>query len=78
MLGELIGIDAEDIATIDEVLREVDGTDNLSAIGGNTSLATTKGITFVFFSYGYFHHATGRTAQHAQDASDHQLANTSK
>ena len=33
--SELIGMDAEDIATIDEVLREVDGTDNLSAIGGN-------------------------------------------
>lgn len=26
--SELIGMDAEDIATIDEVLREVDGTDN--------------------------------------------------
>ena len=28
--SELIGMDTEDITTIDEVLREVDGTDNLS------------------------------------------------
>ena len=42
--SELIGMDAEDIATIDEVLREVDGTDNLSAIGGNTTVAVSMAV----------------------------------
>ena len=42
---ELIGMDAEDIATIDEVLREVDGTDNLSAIGGNTTVAVSMAVS---------------------------------
>ena len=32
---------AEDIEDIDEVLREIDGTDNMSAIGGNTSVAVS-------------------------------------
>ena len=39
--SELIGMDAEDIVTIDEILREVDGTENLSAIGGNTTVAVS-------------------------------------
>lgn len=42
--SELIGMDAEDIATIDEVLIEVDGTDNLSAIGGNTTVAVSMAV----------------------------------
>lgn len=42
--SELIGMDAEDLATIDEVLREVDGTDNLSAIGGNTTVAISMAV----------------------------------
>lgn len=39
--SELIGMDTEDIFSIDEVLREVDGTANLSAIGGNTTVAVS-------------------------------------
>lgn len=42
--SELIGMDTEDITTIDEVLREVDGTDNLSAIGGNTTVAVSIAV----------------------------------
>jgi len=32
-------MDTCDVATIDEVLKEIDGSDNLSAIGGNTTVA---------------------------------------
>ena len=39
--SELIGMDAEDIADIDLVLKEIDGTDNMSAIGGNTTVAVS-------------------------------------
>ena len=39
--SELIGMAAEDIEDIDEVLREIDGTDNMSAIGGNTTVAVS-------------------------------------
>ena len=42
--SELIGMDAEDIVTIDEILREVDGTENLSAIGGNTTVAVSMAV----------------------------------
>ena len=42
--SELIGMDAEDITTIDEVLKEIDGTDNLSAIGGNTAVAISMAV----------------------------------
>ena len=42
--SELIGMDANDITTIDEVLREVDGTENLSAIGGNTTVAVSMAV----------------------------------
>ena len=42
--SELIGMDAEDITTIDEVLREIDGTDNLAAIGGNTTVAISMAV----------------------------------
>ena len=41
---ELIGMDAEDLTTIDELLRELDGTDNLSAIGGNTTVAVSMAV----------------------------------
>ena len=44
--SELIGMDAEDLQDIDMVMKEIDGTENLSAIGGNTivavSMATAK------------------------------------
>lgn len=43
--SELIGMDAEDLSTIDELLREVDGTDNLSSIGGNTTVAVSMAVT---------------------------------
>ena len=39
--SELIGMAAEDIEDIDDVLKEIDGTDNLSAIGGNTTVAVS-------------------------------------
>ena len=42
--SELIGMDAEDMETIDEVLKEIDGTDNLSAIGGNTTVAISMAV----------------------------------
>ncbi len=42
--SELIGMDADDLATIDEVLREIDGTDNLEAIGGNTTVAISMAV----------------------------------
>jgi enolase len=44
--SELIGMDAEDINDIDMVLKEIDGTKDLSELGGNTivavSMATAK------------------------------------
>jgi enolase len=44
--SELIGMDAEDLNDIDMVLKEIDGTPNLSSLGGNTivavSMATAK------------------------------------
>lgn len=43
---ELVGIDAQDTNLIDAILKEIDGTDNLSSLGGNIivaiSLATAK------------------------------------
>ena len=39
--SELIGMDAEYLSDIDLVLIEIDGTDNMSAIGGNTSVAVS-------------------------------------
>lgn len=39
--SELIGMDAEDLNEIDMVLREIDGTENLSSIGGNTTVAVS-------------------------------------
>ncbi|WP_458403640.1 phosphopyruvate hydratase [Methanobrevibacter sp.] len=42
--SELIGMDANDVATIDEVLKEIDGTDNLAAIGGNTTVAISMAV----------------------------------
>ncbi|WP_409199523.1 phosphopyruvate hydratase [Methanobrevibacter sp. DSM 116169] len=39
--AELIGMDTEELSEIDLVLREIDGTDNLSAIGGNTTVAVS-------------------------------------
>ena len=44
--SELIGMDAEDLNDIDMILKEIDGTENLSSLGGNTivavSMATAK------------------------------------
>ncbi len=39
--SELIGMDAEDLNEIDTVLKEIDGTENLSSIGGNTTVAVS-------------------------------------
>lgn len=39
--SELIGMDAEDLNEIDMVLKEIDGTPNLSSIGGNTTVAVS-------------------------------------
>ena len=39
--SELIGMDAEDLKEIDLVLKEIDGTDNLASIGGNTTVAVS-------------------------------------
>lgn len=39
--SELIGMDAEYLNDVDLVLKELDGTDNMSAIGGNTSVAVS-------------------------------------
>ncbi len=42
--SELIGMDAEDIADIDLVLKEIDGTDNYASIGGNTTVAVSMAV----------------------------------
>lgn len=42
--SELIGMSAEDIEDIDLVLKEIDGTDNLSSIGGNTAIAVSMAV----------------------------------
>lgn len=42
--SELIGMAAEDIGDIDLVLKEIDGTDNMSAIGGNTTVAVSMAV----------------------------------
>ncbi|KZX17739.1 enolase [Methanobrevibacter cuticularis] len=42
--SELIGMDAEDLEDIDLVLKEIDGTDNYSAIGGNTAVAVSMAV----------------------------------
>ncbi|MCC7551773.1 MAG: phosphopyruvate hydratase [Methanobacterium sp.] len=42
--AELIGMDAEDLLEIDLVLKEIDGTENLSAIGGNTTVAVSMAV----------------------------------
>lgn len=39
--SELIGMDAEYLSDIDSVLKDVDGTDNMSIIGGNTTVAVS-------------------------------------
>ncbi|MDI6643606.1 MAG: phosphopyruvate hydratase [Methanobacteriaceae archaeon] len=39
--SELIGMDAEDVKDIDMILKEIDGTDDLSALGGNTIVAVS-------------------------------------
>lgn len=38
---EIIGVLAEEINTIDDVLKEIDGTDNLSYLGGNIIVAVS-------------------------------------
>ncbi len=42
--SELIGMDAEDLQEIDLILKEIDGTENLSAIGGNTTVAVSMAV----------------------------------
>ena len=42
--SELIGMDACDVTTIDEILKEIDGTENLAAIGGNTTVAISMAV----------------------------------
>lgn len=42
--SELIGMDAEDIADIDLVLKEIDGTGNYASIGGNTTVAVSMAV----------------------------------
>ncbi len=42
--SELIGMDAEDLQDIDMVLKEIDGTENLSSIGGNTTVAVSMAV----------------------------------
>lgn len=37
--GELVGMNAEETFLIDEILKEIDGTDNLSSLGGNVTVA---------------------------------------
>lgn len=39
--SEIIGMEAEDLREIDNVLRELDATDNFSTIGGNTAVAVS-------------------------------------
>ena len=41
---ELIGVDAEDLSDIDLILKEVDGTNDYSAIGGNTTVAVSMAV----------------------------------
>lgn len=41
---ELIGMDTEELSEIDSILKEIDGTDNLSAIGGNTAVAVSMAV----------------------------------
>ena len=38
---ELIGVDAEEQEVIDSILKEIDGTENFSNIGGNTAVAVS-------------------------------------
>ncbi|HSO25218.1 MAG TPA: phosphopyruvate hydratase [Methanobacteriaceae archaeon] len=42
--SELIGMDAEELQDIDMVLKEIDGTENLSSIGGNTTVAVSMAV----------------------------------
>lgn len=42
--SELIGMDTEDLNDIDAVLKEIDGTPNLSSIGGNTTVAVSMAV----------------------------------
>ncbi|NYB51341.1 MAG: phosphopyruvate hydratase [Methanobacteriaceae archaeon] len=39
IISELKGLSAEDTSVIDEVMKELDGTDNFSSLGGNTVVA---------------------------------------
>lgn len=39
--GRLVGVDASDLEAVEEVLREYDGTEDLSRIGGNTVYAVS-------------------------------------
>lgn len=42
--SELIGMDSEDLSDIDMILKEIDGTENLATIGGNTTVAISMAV----------------------------------
>jgi enolase len=42
--SELIGMDSDDLSEIDLVLKEIDGTDNYTNIGGNTAVAVSMAV----------------------------------
>jgi len=37
--GDLVGVSADETVLIDDILKEIDGTDNLSSLGGNVTVA---------------------------------------
>ena len=37
--GDLVGVSADETVLIDDILKEIDGTDNLSSLGGNITVA---------------------------------------
>ena len=54
--SELIGMAAEDISDIDYVLKEIDGTDNMSSIGGNTTVAVSMAAAKAAANYTIYHY----------------------
>ncbi|MBP1946284.1 phosphopyruvate hydratase [Methanobacterium petrolearium] len=41
---ELVGINAEEIVLVDDILKKIDGTDNLSSLGGNVTVAISLAV----------------------------------
>ncbi|MDR1820571.1 MAG: phosphopyruvate hydratase [Methanobrevibacter sp.] len=41
---ELIGMDSDNLSEIDNILKEIDGTDNYGFIGGNTTVAVSMAV----------------------------------